>query len=102
MSDCTSDLTITVKVVHGEPMIDVTAMSLLFGVDEKLIAAQRRRSFNGSTTSFPDEWFRNGRRRAKEAASRTGRNDMVSSLEYWAHKDRGAQLNIIYEGGEPA
>ncbi|MCV7091767.1 hypothetical protein [Mycobacterium interjectum] len=95
-------LTLTVKVINGEPMLDATAMSLLLGVDEQLIAALPRRDFANGYTPIPQEWIRNGKRRAKEAAAHTGSNDMVSSLTYWAAKDRGAELQIVYEGGLPA
>jgi hypothetical protein len=62
-----------------------------------------RRDTRNGHAPIPIEWIRSGRRRAKEAASRTGSNDMVSVLEYWAaRKDRGANLEIIYEGGHPA
>lgn len=90
-------LILTVKVIDGEPMIDKTGMSLLFGVAEELVTAL---TANGPAP-IPDEWIRNGKRRAKEAAAHTGSNDMVSSLTYWARKDRGAELRIVYDGGRP-
>jgi hypothetical protein len=95
-------LTLIVKVIDGEPMIDATVMSLLFGVDEQLINALSRRDTANGYTPIPMEWIRNGKRRAKEAAAHTGNNDVVSALTYWARKDRGALLQIVYDGGQPA
>ena len=95
-------LTLTVKVLNGEPMIDETALSLLFGVDEELVAAQGRRDTANGYRTLPAEWLRAGRRRARESAAHTGSNGMVSSLTYWVRKDRGAELQIVYEGGQPA
>jgi hypothetical protein len=47
--------------------------------------------------TLPPEWIRAGRQRAKEAQAHTGSDAMVSGLEYWAMKDHGARLEIVYE-----
>ncbi|WP_406816191.1 hypothetical protein [Mycobacterium sp. M23085] len=98
MSDNTPlSMKLTIKVVNGEPLIDATALSLLFGVGEELVTALSARDTTNGYTTFPPEWIRNGRRRAREAFAHTKSNDMVSSLTYWARKDRGAELQLVYE-----
>jgi hypothetical protein len=86
-------MSLVVKVVDGEPMIDTTAMSLLFGIPETAIAAH----FNGNTLTLPAEWVRAGKRRAKEASARTGSDGLLPTLAYWAAEGYGATLEIVYE-----
>ncbi|ELR85686.1 MULTISPECIES: hypothetical protein [Mycobacterium] len=79
-------------IVDGEPMISATGLSLLLGVPVDEITAHRQA--NG-TTHLPAEWLKAGRRRRGEAASHTGKNEMVAALWYWARKDHNARLEVI-------
>jgi hypothetical protein len=71
-------------------------MSLLMGVPAEEIRAHGRSAGNG-VMAPPPNWVSAGRRRAKEAQAHTGSDDMVSGLKYWAQKDHGARLKIVYE-----
>lgn len=79
-------------VVDGEPMISAHGLSLLLGVPVDEIAAHRQANGN---THLPAEWLKAGRRRRGEAASHTGKNEMVAALWYWARKDHNARLEVI-------
>lgn len=83
---------ITVRVVNGDPMLDTAAMSLLFGIDEKLIT----KTLSGGSLKIPKPWIRAGRRRAAEARAHTGNDGMLAALQYWARRDHGADLQIDY------
>lgn len=80
----------------GEPLLDPTALGLLFGIAPETIRAQAHYDSDGYAW-FRPEWIRAGRRRAREAAARTGSDDMAAVLEYWARQDHGAELASVHE-----
>jgi hypothetical protein len=82
----------TIEVINGEPMLDVNAMSLLFGVAPDAITATLREN-----PAIPYEWVQAGRRRAREAMSRTGSDDLLDALSYWARQDHHCELQVIYQ-----
>ncbi|OBA66048.1 hypothetical protein A5633_03010 [Mycolicibacterium elephantis] len=90
----TNTLTVRVKCHDGDVLLPAEAMALLLGVPALLI--EQHRVDNG-VMSLPDEWIRQGRRRASEAKAHTGSDAMLDSLKYWARKDHNAQLEIVYE-----
>lgn len=90
----THKITVTLRHVEAEPMLDAHAMSLLFGVD---VTAVRALPFTNGASPIPREWVKRGRRRAREAMAHTGSSAMLDALEYWAHKDHGAALEVVYE-----
>lgn len=82
-------ITVRIRDINGEPMLDATGMGLMFGVKPEEIP----------TGPFPAELIQQGRRRAGEAKAHTGRSDFESVVRYWARADHGADLEIVYEGG---
>jgi hypothetical protein len=89
---------ITVRIAEhdGEAMLDAQCMALLFGVELADIHALP--SVNGATP-LPKEWIRRGRRRAREAQAHTGSDAMLDGLRYWAARDHGAELTVVYDRG---
>jgi hypothetical protein len=83
--------TCQITVIDGEPMLDATTMSLLFGVDPDTVTATLR-----ADPKVPYEWIQAGRRRAREAMARTGSNSLIDALTYWARHDLGTDLRIEY------
>lgn len=88
--------TITIRVtdIDGEPMLDATAMSLLFGVRTEEVSAL---PIGNGTTRLPTEWLKRGRRRAREAMAHTGSDAMLDNLRYWARQDHAAELEVVYQ-----
>lgn len=93
MTDLT-EITVRVKMIGGEPMLDAQGMGLLFGVEPDAVKALPVRD---GATAIPREWIRRGRQRASEARAHTGRDTMLDAMHYWAARDRGAVLNVVYE-----
>lgn len=93
-SPTTPTITITVKDVDGEPMLDSQCMALLFGVE---VAAVNALPFRDGQSAIPSMWIKRGRRRTREAQAHTGSTAMLDALEYWAAKDHGALLTVVYE-----
>ena len=87
-------ITVCIRNVDGEPMLDSQAMSLLFGVPAADIQALPTA---GGSSPIPRDWVRRGRRRAREAQAHTGSTAMLDALEYWADKEHGATITIVYE-----
>lgn len=90
----TPNLTVTVKVINGEPMLDAQCMALAFGVE---IADIKALPVVDGCSRIPREWARRGKRRAQEAMAHTGSEFILDVLAYWARKDHGAELRVIYE-----
>ncbi|WP_137149466.1 hypothetical protein [Mycolicibacterium sp. CR10] len=90
----TNTITTRIKNVDAEPMLDTEAMALIFGVDPAAVLALP--TVDG-TSRIPREWVRRGRRRAKEAQAHTGSDFILDALHYWARKDHGATLEVVYE-----
>ena len=90
----TATYTVCVKTIDGEQMLDPQGMALLFGVEADAVRAMPVK--NGAM-AIPREWIKRGRRRAKEVLAHTGSDAMLDSLHYWAAKDYGATLKVIYE-----
>jgi hypothetical protein len=88
--------TLIVRITEhgGEPMLDAIAMSLLFGVELADIHALP--GLPGGSP-IPREWIQRGRRRAAEARAHTGSSGLLDSRGYWARKDHGAELAVVYE-----
>lgn len=89
--------TLTIRVAGSldDPQLPAEALSLLLGVPVDDLRAHALVSGTGVMT-LPPQWLRAGRQRASEARAHTGSSDMVSGLQYWAEKDHGARLEIIY------
>jgi hypothetical protein len=90
----TNTITVHVTDVNGEPMIDSTGPALMFGVATADVSAL---PMTNGTSPIPREWIKRGRRRAGEAKAHTGSDAMLDSLRYWAHKDHGAELEVVYQ-----
>jgi hypothetical protein len=86
-------ITTEIHNVDTEPMLDAQAMSLLFGVRVEDIHALPMQ--DGHTT-IPHEWTRRGKQRANEAMAHTGSDFILDILQYWAQKDHGADLEVVY------
>ena len=87
-------VTVHIRNHHGENLLDMTAMALLFGVTVAEINALP--SADGALT-LPAKWLRQGRRRANEAKAHTGSDELFDALRYWARKDHGADLVVVRE-----
>lgn len=87
-------ITITVADVDGEPMLDSAALALLFGVE---LDAVRGLPVKDGVSAIPNMWVKRGRRRSREAMAHTGSDAMLDGLRYWARKDHGAELEVIYQ-----
>lgn len=90
----TNSISITVRDISGELMLDSQAMALAFGVDESAVCALPL--VNGHMR-IPREWARRGKRRAKEAMAHTGSDLILDVLRYWAREDHGAELEVVYQ-----
>jgi hypothetical protein len=90
----TDAITIHVTEVNGEPMIDSECMALMFGVTA---ADVRALPFADGCSRIPREWIKRGRRRTREAAAATGSAELLDILKFWAHKDHGAELEVVYQ-----
>ena len=86
-------ITIEVRNVDTEPMLDNEAMALLFGVTVADVNALPKQ--NG-VSPIPREWARRGKQRAKEAQAHTGSDFILDLLQYWARKDHSADLEVVY------
>lgn len=87
-------VTVTVAELGDEPMLDDQAMMLLFGVDP---AAIRALPVVDGAPRIPREWVKRGRRRTREAQAATGCTDLLDVLRYWADRDHGAALEVVYQ-----
>lgn len=90
----TDAITVLFTVQAGEPMLDGSAMALLFGVE---VEAVRALPMVDGASRIPREWVKRGRRRAGEAKAHTGSDELLENLRYWAHKDHGAELEVVYK-----
>lgn len=87
-------ITVTVRDTAGEPLLDGQGMSLLFGVPLADIHALPP---VGGGSPIPREWVKRGRRRAREAMARTGSDNVLDVLDYWADKEHGTSVTVVYE-----
>lgn len=87
-------ITITIKEVNGEPMLDAASMALMFGVH---VADVEALIFLDGAARIPDAWLQQGRRRTREAAAHIGSAEFHDVLAYWARKDHGAELEVVYQ-----
>lgn len=90
----TDTITVTIKEIDGEPMLDPQAMALLFGVDESAVCAL---PIVDGNIRIPREWARRGRRRAREAMAATQSESIIDAMRHWARHDHGADLEVVYE-----
>lgn len=90
----TTTFTIRLSEKAGEPMLDSAGMALMFGVTTTDVD---HLPFKDGAAVIPREWIRRGRRRTREAAARIGSNEFADVLGYWAHKDYGAALRLVYQ-----
>ena len=86
-------VTVTLTEVDGELMLDPAGLALLFGVD---IADVEHLPTVQGTTPIPREWLKRGRQRAREAQAHTNDSDWLAVMTYWASKDHGAGLEVVY------
>lgn len=98
-----STLTIVFRVSpqHGS-LVPAEAMSLLLGVPVEEVHAHIKCERGFTNLPLPNNWVRQGRRRASEAHASTDKDDVVSVLRYWAEKEHGAELEIKYAPAEDA
>jgi hypothetical protein len=98
MNPAMTPKTVVIRIATdgGGPLLDPTALGLLFGIAPETIRAQVHYDSEGYAT-FPLEWIRAGRRRAREAAAHTGIDDMGAVLAYWARQDHNAELAFVHE-----
>ena len=82
---------VNIRYVNGEPMLDDVGTALLFGIQPEQLAGL----VADGPAALPAEWVKQGRRRAREAMSRTGTTAMVDAMAYWAGKDHGAKLVLM-------
>jgi hypothetical protein len=87
-------ITVHFTEINGEPMLDSAAMALLFGVE---LEAVRALPMTNGTSPIPREWIKRGRRRASEAKAHTGSHALLDSLRYWARRDHGAEVEVVYQ-----
>jgi hypothetical protein len=73
-------ITLTVKLVDAEHLLDCDGLALLFGVGAELIRAYGRKNTSEGNATFPPEWTKRGQRRAKEAMEHTGSSAMLDGL----------------------
>lgn len=85
------------RTVAGEPMMSADALALLFGIDAQVISDHMGATIAAGHVQFPATWIKAGKRRSKEAAARTGSNNVFDVLSYWAARDLGA---VIEFGGD--
>ncbi|WP_137147545.1 hypothetical protein [Mycolicibacterium sp. CR10] len=87
-------ITTRIKNADTEPLLDAEALALLFGVDlTEVLALPTVDGHSG----IPREWIKRGRRRTREAQAATGSDFILDALDYWARKDHGAALEVIYQ-----
>ncbi|BDB44554.1 MULTISPECIES: hypothetical protein [Mycobacterium] len=89
----TATITIRVREIDGEPVLDAAAVELLFGVEQAAFTAL---PLIDGRVRLPREWVRRGKRRAREAMAHTGSDTMTDCLRYWARKDHNAELQVVY------
>lgn len=89
----TATYTIRLTEVDGEPMLDAAGMALMFGV---AIEDVHHLPFAGGASPIPREWLQRGRRRTREAAAHIGSAEFHDVLAYWARRDHGAELEVVY------
>jgi hypothetical protein len=86
-------ITTEIRSVDAEPILDSQAMALLFGVSVQDVLAL---PMHDGASRIPNEWVRRGKRRTKEAQAHTGSDFILDILLYWAQKDHGADLEVVY------
>jgi hypothetical protein len=90
----TATIVIHITEIGGEPMIDATCMSLMFGVTTADVQAL---PMTNGTSPIPREWIKRGRRRTREAAAATGSAELLDILKFWARRDHDAYLEVVYQ-----
>ncbi|WP_255245978.1 hypothetical protein [Mycobacterium persicum] len=90
----TNTVIVTIKEIGGEPMLDMQAIALLFGVE--VTAVEALPIINGHIR-IPREWARRGKRRAREAMAHNGSDFILDGIRYWARHDYGADLEVVYQ-----
>lgn len=86
-------LTVEIRDVDTEPLLDNNCMALLFGVTLEDINALPA---SDGVIHIPREWVQRGRRRSNEAQAHTGSDFILDILNYWAQKDHNAVLEVAY------
>jgi hypothetical protein len=89
----TNTITVEIRDVDTEPMLDAQSMALLFGVSINDVHVLPMKD---GTSPIPREWVRRGKRRANEAQAHTGSDFILDILQYWAHRDHNANLEVVY------
>ncbi|WP_258043753.1 hypothetical protein [Mycobacterium kansasii] len=88
----TNIIVVTIKEIGGEPMLDMQALALLFGVG---VAAVEALPIINGHIRIPREWARRGKRRAREPIAHTGSDFILDGIRYWARHDHGADLEVV-------
>lgn len=88
-----STITIEIRNVDTEPLLDAQAMALMFGV--RLEDVNALPVVDGASC-IPSHWIKEGRRRTREAMAHTGSDFILDALAYWALKDHNSTLEVTY------
>lgn len=89
----TTTVTVTIREIAGQPMLDSEGVALLFGVTQTDVNTL---PVIDGHMRLPREWMRQGKRRTQEAQAHTSSTDLLETLRYWARKDHGATLAVRY------
>ena len=89
----TKTITTQIRNIDTEPMLDAQALALLFGVT---VADVKALPMTDGQSPITREWTRRGKQRANEAMAHTGSDFILDILQYWAQRDHGANLEVVY------
>lgn len=90
----TNTMTVTIREIEGQQMLDSRGTALLYGVEPCAVEAL---PIIDGAMRIPHMWTKRGRRRAREAMAATGSKSYVDCLEYWARQDYNADLEVVYQ-----
>jgi hypothetical protein len=83
---------VLVRYVHGEAFYSDLAVSLVYGLPIEQVEQFAKHP------PQPSEFAAQGRRRAREAAARTGSYEIIEHLRYFARKELGA--DVVWDDDE--
>ena len=84
------------------PVLGVEGLSILTGVteDELRLRSMLAEGDLDTRTWMLPEWWKAGRRRAREAMAATGSDALVNAIRYWAAREHGADVEFDYRGAQ--
>ncbi len=74
--------------------MDMQCLALLYGVPLTDINAL---PIANGCIRIPSEWVKRGKRRVKEAEAHTGSDFVLDIMQFWAQRDHGADLEVVYQ-----